>query len=66
MHACTVRDSAFRIELFLVTDDPHDRERFARWYRLATPFGAKKKVTATKSGELAGLPILGDCHLFSP
>jgi hypothetical protein len=40
MHACTVRDSAFRIELFLVTDDPHDRERFARRYRLATPFGA--------------------------
>ena len=40
MHACTVRDSAFRIELFLVTNDPHDRERFARRYRLATAFGA--------------------------
>jgi hypothetical protein len=39
MHVCTVRDSAFRIELFLLTDDPHDRERFARRYRLSTPFG---------------------------
>ena len=40
MHACTVCDSAFRIELFLVTDDAHDRERFARRYRLTTAFGA--------------------------
>jgi hypothetical protein len=39
MHVCTVADSAFRLELFLLTDDPYDRERFARRYRLALPFG---------------------------
>ena len=39
MHVCTVADSAFRMELFLLTDDPYDRERFDRRYRLALPFG---------------------------
>jgi hypothetical protein len=40
MHVCTVAESAFRMELFLLTDDPYDRERFDRRYRLALPFGA--------------------------
>jgi hypothetical protein len=39
MHVCTVTDSAFRMELFLLTDDPYDRERFDRRYRLSLPFG---------------------------
>lgn len=39
MHVCTVTDSAFRIELFLLTDDPYDRERFGRRYRATLPFG---------------------------
>lgn len=39
MYVCTVADSAFRLELFLLTDDPYDRERFARRFRLALPFG---------------------------
>ncbi|MFQ5806650.1 MAG: hypothetical protein ACE5I3_09390 [Phycisphaerae bacterium] len=29
-HLLHVKDSPFRIELFCATDDPHDRERFAR------------------------------------
>lgn len=40
MHVCTVADSAFRMELFLLTDDPYDRERFDRRYQLTLPFGA--------------------------
>lgn len=39
MHICTVADSPFRMELFQLTDDPYDRERFDRRYRLALPFG---------------------------
>jgi hypothetical protein len=39
MHVCTVADSAFRMELFLLTDDPYDCERFDRRYRLTLPFG---------------------------
>jgi hypothetical protein len=39
MHVCTVAESAFRMELFLLTDDPYDRQRFDRRYRLALPFG---------------------------
>jgi hypothetical protein len=40
MHVFVLRDSSFRLELFLLTDDPYDRERFSRRYRLETPFGA--------------------------
>ena len=39
MHVCTVADSAFRMELLLLADDPYDRVRFDRRYRLALPFG---------------------------
>lgn len=63
MHVCTVADSAFRMELFLLTDDPYDRERFDRRYRLALPFGTvwmptvedvivTKLLWATRAGRL--------------
>jgi hypothetical protein len=40
MRVFALRDSSFRLELFLLTDDAYDRERFSRRYRLETPFGA--------------------------
>ncbi len=39
-------EAAFTIEVFLLTDEPHDQERFARRQRVATHLGAAFLPTA--------------------
>jgi hypothetical protein len=39
-YECRLRGSTFRIELFLLTADPYDQNRFARRYYIQTSYGA--------------------------